>query len=164
MNSILLVKHSQNTETPSCDDGHTQLWHGYSLLSFGRRNSLFNQDLGSSGSCVRTFTKIPALSCEVNGDCDYALRNDRSYWLSTTTVTAAIEEHETEKLISRCVVCEVPRTVITLHSQAVDIPDCPTGWTPLWYGYSLFAVSVKILNGDELIFVSQFPLQTHYTC
>lgn len=41
----------------------------------------------------------------------------------------------------RCVVCEVPANVIAVHSQSISIPECPTGWTTLWIGYSFVMVS-----------------------
>lgn len=124
---------------PSCDDGHTQLWNGYSVSSFEYNDSPISQDLGSSGSCVQEFTIVPALSCGQNGICGYGSRSDRSYWLSTTVIgttgNQGIKRH-----ISRCVVCQVPRAVITLHSQTDQIPICPSGWKGLWQGYSFLKV------------------------
>ena len=46
--------------------------------------------------------------------------------------------------ISRCTVCEAPSNVIAVHSQSLDIPDCPTNWTQLWIGYSFAMVSVCV--------------------
>ena len=36
----------------------------------------------------------------------------------------------------RCVVCEAPTKAIAIHSQAMDIPNCPQNWIELWTGYS----------------------------
>ncbi|PBC31923.1 Tyrosine aminotransferase [Apis cerana cerana] len=47
-----------------------------------------------------------------------------------------VQESEIEQYISRCVVCEVPANVLAVHSQSLNIPDCPQGWTGLWIGYS----------------------------
>ncbi|XP_073941166.1 collagen alpha-2(IV) chain-like [Choristoneura fumiferana] len=33
-------------------------------------------------------------------------------------------------------VCEVPTNVIAVHSQSLNNPDCPSGWSTLWWGYS----------------------------
>lgn len=44
-------------------------------------------------------------------------------------------------LISRCVVCEAPSVVIAVHSQTLQIPDCPNGWVSLWIGFSFIMVS-----------------------
>jgi len=40
----------------------------------------------------------------------------------------------------RCSVCEAPANVIAIHSQTIDIPKCPTGWLPLWQGFSFAMV------------------------
>lgn len=33
--------------------------------------------------------------------------------------------------------------VIAVHSQTLEIPDCPDGWESLWIGYSFIMVRVK---------------------
>lgn len=139
---ILLVKHSQSSDLPRCDDGHAELWNGYSLLYVDGNDYPANQDLGSPGSCVRRFSTLPALTCGVNNVCNYASRNDRTFWLSTTAPIPMmpVGEREMEKYISRCVVCEIPQNVITLHSQTTQVPDCPYGWEGLWQGYSFLMV------------------------
>ena len=38
--------------------------------------------------------------------------------------------------LSRCSVCEVQTKPVTLHSQANEIPECPSGYAALWAGYS----------------------------
>ena len=38
---------------------------------------------GLAGSCVRRFNTMPFLFCDLNNVCNYASRNDKSYWLST---------------------------------------------------------------------------------
>ena len=38
---------------------------------------------GSAGSCARKFNSMPFLYCNPNGNCRYAGRNDKSYWLTT---------------------------------------------------------------------------------
>jgi len=37
-------------------------------------------------------------------------------------------------------VCEAPANVIAVHSQSVNIPDCPRDWSSLWIGYSFVMV------------------------
>lgn len=150
---ILLVKHSQSSEIPRCDYGHTELWNGYSLLYVDGNDYPANQDLGSPGSCMRRFSTLPALSCGVNNVCNYASRNDRTFWLSTTAPIPMmpVAEREMEKYISRCVVCEIPQNVITLHSQTTDVPQCPNGWDGLWQGYSFIMVCYLNLNPNDCI-------------
>lgn len=45
-------------------------------------------------------------------------------------------------LSSRCAVCEAPAMVMAVHSQTIQIPQCPNGWSSLWIGYSFVMVSV----------------------
>lgn len=49
-----------------------------------------------------------------------------------------IQSRELEKYISRCAVCETTTRLIALHSQSMEIPDCPTGWEEAWIGYSYY--------------------------
>lgn len=42
----LLVKHSQNEQTPMCPVGMSKLWDGYSLLYMEGQEKAHNQDLG----------------------------------------------------------------------------------------------------------------------
>lgn len=41
-------------------------------------------------------------------------------------------------------VCEVPANVLAVHSQSLNIPDCPQGWTGLWIGYSFLMVRILL--------------------
>ncbi|KAF5303169.1 hypothetical protein FQA39_LY10082 [Lamprigera yunnana] len=97
-----------------------------------------HQDLGFAGSCIRKFSTMPFLFCDFNNVCNYAGRNDRSYWLSTSEPIPMMPVQETaiRPFISRCVVCEAPANVIAVHSQSLTLPDCPSGWSGLWIGYS----------------------------
>lgn len=93
---------------------------------------------GKAGSCIKSFNTMPFLFCDFNNNCNYASRNDKSYWLSTNAAipmmpvaNIAIREY-----ISRCVVCETTANILAIHSQDMNIPDCPRGWESLWIGYS----------------------------
>lgn len=138
LTGILLVKHSQTTEVPQCEPGHIKLWEGYSMLYVDGNDYAANQDLGSPGSCVRRFSTLTALACGPNNVCNYASRNDRTFWLATSAPIPMmpVADREMQDFISRCVVCEVPTNVIAVHSQSLSIPDCPIGWNSLWIGYS----------------------------
>lgn len=143
LTGILLVRHSQREVVPQCEPGHLKLWDGYSLLYIDGNEKAHNQDLGYAGSCVRKFSTMPFLFCDLNDVCNYASRNDRSYWLSTgqPIPMMPVEGNDIVKYISRCVVCEVPANVIAVHSQTLDIPSCPVGWSVMWIGYSFVMVS-----------------------
>ena len=85
--------------------------------------------------------------------CNYAARNDKSYWLSTTApipMMAQVNE-EIEPYISRCSVCESPTNVLAVHSQTEMIPECPSGWSGLWIGYSFAMVSSYLLDVNSVM-------------
>ena len=103
------------------------------------------------------FNTMPFLFCDFNNVCNYASRNDKSYWLSTNEPIPMmpVAEHAIPEFISRfvnsskeisqafvcrCVVCEVQTNVIAVHSQDMNIPDCPQDWEALWLGYSFAMV------------------------
>lgn len=73
------------------------------------------------------------------------MRNDKSYWLSTNEPTPLkpVQDRLIEKHISRCTVCESPANAMAVHSQTSEEPDCPSGWSTLWSGYSFAMVSTK---------------------
>lgn len=149
LTGILLVKHSQSEEVPSCESGHIHLWSGYSMLYVDGNDFAHSQDLGSPGSCVRRFSTQPVMSCGPNNICNYASRNDKSFWLTTTTRSEMpmepVPAQKVSSYISRCVVCEAPSNVIALHSQNLGVPNCPYGWESLWVGYSFLMVSLYLI-------------------
>jgi len=78
----LLVKHSYTTNTPSAPSGWTQLWTGYSLLATSGGVGSAPQDLGRTGSCMKTFRALAYIEC-TSGSCDYQTGGDYTYWMST---------------------------------------------------------------------------------
>ena len=48
----------------------------------------------------------------------------------------------------RCAVCEAPTRAIAIHSQSMDIPECPENWIELWIGYSFIMVNICFINWD----------------
>lgn len=134
--------HSQSTSIPQCPLNLTRLWTGYSLLYVQGHDTSHGQDLGESGSCMRRFTTMPYLFCNINQQCYYASRNDYSYWLTTDIQIPMmpISAPAVEPFISRCAVCEAPGPVVATHSQSTRIPDCPAGWERIWNGYSFLMV------------------------
>lgn len=134
------TRHSQATTVPGCPAGLQEMWSGYSLLHFTGDSLGHGQDLGAAGSCLPRFNTMPFLFCNLDNVCNYASRNDYSYWLSTPEpmpmMMTPITGGELTRYISRCSVCEAPTRVIAIHSQSMDIPDCPAGWQELWIGFS----------------------------
>ena len=43
-------------------------------------------------------------------------------------------------IIIRCVVCETKANVLAVHSQDMNVPECPRNWEGLWIGYSFAMV------------------------
>lgn len=99
---FMFARHSQTTRVPGCPTGSYELWSGYSLLHFTGDAMAHGQDLGTSfqrvclnvmtievplvgspGSCLQKFNTMPFLFCNLDNVCNYASRNDYSYWLST---------------------------------------------------------------------------------
>ncbi|XP_038817835.1 collagen alpha-2(IV) chain-like [Salvelinus namaycush] len=134
---FLLVMHSQSDMVPSCPADMTQLWIGYSLLYLEGQEKAHTQDLGQAGSCMRLFSTMPFSYCNM-GTCDYASRNDKSYWLSTTAAVPMmpVADQDIQQHISRCVVCEAPSPAVAVHSQDNGNSFCPPNWRSLWVGYS----------------------------
>lgn len=46
-------------------------------------NESFVVILGAPGSCLRRFSTMPFMFCNLNDVCDFAQREDYSFWLST---------------------------------------------------------------------------------
>lgn len=62
----------------------------------------------------------------------------------------------------RCSVCETTSTVISIHSQTIQIPDCPQRWESLWTGYSFVMVRKHpyyLLNPFILLLFFRYLLQ-----
>lgn len=137
---FLITRHSQSTEVPFCPEGSNLIYDGYSLLYVQGNERAHGQDLGTAGSCLRRFSTMPFMFCNINNVCNFASRNDYSYWLSTPEPMpmsmSPITGESIKPYISRCAVCEVPAMVIAVHSQTIQIPSCPASWEALWIGYS----------------------------
>jgi integrin beta 8 len=116
----------------------SKLWDGYSLLYVEGNEKSHHQDLGLPGSCVARFNTMPFLFCDFNDVCNYASRNDKSYWLSTIAPIPMmpVADFAIKEYISRCVVCELETNVMAVHSQDMNVPQCPVNWEGLWIGYS----------------------------
>ena len=104
-----------------------KLWDGFSLLYIEGNLKSHNQDLGFAGSCLKRFSTMPFMFCDFNKVCNYASRNDKSFWLSTNEPLPMmpVAEDAIRQYISRCAVCESPGNVIAVHSQSSEIPECP---------------------------------------
>ena len=141
----MLILHSQSEAVPSCPDGFPLVASGYSFLqtsdsSFG----VATQDLGSMGSCLRHFS--PSL-CS-GSDCV-------SYWLASNTNSLELSTNDMSHAISRCSICLLTYSILTVHNLKHELPECPVGWNNLWNGYSFISVSVQyfLVPGWNFIFL-----------
>lgn len=116
------------------------MWDGYSLVFVQGNKRTHGQDLGAAGSCLRRFSVMPFMFCNLNNVCHVSSRNDYSYWLSTPQPMTAqmnpVRGVAIRDYVSRCAVCETPNQVMAVHSQSMAIPECPQGWSSIWIGYS----------------------------
>lgn len=145
---LLITRHSQESREPECPQNTVKLWDGYSLLYFSGNEKSHQQDLGTAGSCLRRFSVMPFIRCDISDVCNFAQNNDLSYWLSTNLPIpkSPMEGQNIKDYISRCSVCEAPANVIAVHSQSEKFPVCPNGWVRLWEGYSFVMVIFLIIN------------------
>jgi collagen type IV alpha len=138
----IFARHSQTIAIPRCPANTQLLWQGYSFVSIIGSNRAVGQDLGASGSCLQRFTTMPFMFCNLNNVCSYAENNDDSIWLTTgepmPMSMTPIPAREMEKYVSRCAVCESTTKLIALHSQSMEIPQCPNTWEEAWIGYSYY--------------------------
>lgn len=100
---------------------------------------------GSPGSCLRQFSTMPFMFCNLNNRCTVASRNDYSYWLSTpepmTTMMNPVTEFDIQPFISRCSVCETPSQVResgpvepAMGSLTIGLPSCRVQIRPPYLG------------------------------
>ena len=157
-----MTKHSQTMRIPSCPPDSTLMWSGYSLLYIMGNERSVGQDLGEAGSCMRLFSSMPYMFCDIRDSCHIASRNDYSYWLSTPEPLPETLEPITgpaiARYISRCSVCETNTKAIAIHSQSLEIPDCPRNWEGLWVGYSF------LMNTDAGAEGNGQPLSSPGSC
>ena len=149
-NSQIFAFHSFNTTIPDCPDHTYSLWEGYSLISSGGKT----QSLSKPGSCMRRFTFMKTSS-------DGETATTESQWHAADDVMEEMAgdedgtKHSREllyrKLVSRCSVCEVERTLLTIHSATSDLPECPPKWEGLWSGFSYYSKYVSCCNSSEII-------------
>ena len=113
----VIAVHSRSSSVPQCPDGSNLLWDGYSFVRF-------ISDMARSGSCLRQF--LPS---------GFKDRGKFSWLLSKQDVNEDKVQYGVAD-VSRCSVCEVTGSILTLHSQTTSVPECPETWSSVWAGYS----------------------------
>ena len=128
--------HSQTTAYPSCPTGFTELWRGYSSMS--GHDGYVQADLSETASCLERLIPMAWTECSL-GACDHKSGHDFTIWLSALSNTSNVRSITYSSLstrVSRCRACEGNKPIIARHSMTTSNPNCPTGWTSLWTGYS----------------------------
>ena len=145
--SNVIAIHSQKNTPPDCPAGANKLWEGYSFVLANVHGLSISQDLGKPSSCMRTFNPHPYTVCQgksPDGSCRESV-SDYSYWLASyppnNDLKVEVQAKDSHNFVSRCSVCDFRTTVLTVHSQSVEEPDCPPQWKSLWSGYSYLSVS-----------------------
>lgn len=62
--------------------------------------------------------------------------------------------------MDRCAVCEAETLVMAIHSQTMDVPECPADWESIWIGYSFLMVPSLLLVSDSSLRVLQSDVTT----
>ncbi len=127
--------HSFSSTVPTCPSESRPLWVGYSL---GPSTSGYPavSGLATPSNCLRQFAQVMTLS-----NLHYHTQ-PTTYWHGAEDVDPAGGQKGAE-LVGRCSICELERTLLTLHSQTTQLPVCPSGWSSLWEGFSYVTTAVS---------------------
>lgn len=145
-----VVRHSQDSRQPGCPFGTVTLWTGYSVMYTVGDNQAVSQDLGKPGSCLKTFSPVPFLTCSLQSKgCKQNDFKDYTYWLAGNVREGKAPVPNTEAIssVSRCVVCETQSEAFSVHSQTKKLPKCPNNYETLWTGYSFMMTVGDSKNG-----------------
>lgn len=197
---FLVTRHSQTVEVPLCPLGTTAIYDGYSLLYVQGNERSHGQDLGRSnnptahvcfsflvawpelrislptgtaGSCLRKFSPMPFLFCNINNVCNFASRNDYSYWLTSPEPMpmsmAPVTGQSIKPFISRFVLfCDQNRSLSsfartvrsrvcssqmcgvwsTCHGDSSTQSDHPDPTVPSWMGFHVDRILFR--HGEEI--------------
>lgn len=131
--SEVFVLHSFNSSVPQCPATARMLWEGFSLGSAFFKNS---------GSCMRRFSLLQTLA-NLGGH-----GSTESVWHAAVDVEGVedgrkVDEETAKKMVARCSVCEMERSLLTLHSGSTQLPQCPEGWESMWTGFTYITSTVR---------------------
>ena len=132
--SAVFALHSFNSTVPTCPSSSHQLWEGYSIAS-----KLTHSYLSTPGSCVRRFVMLITTR-----QLDVGMAS-RWYGASDVEFDGLGGQGESYfgRMVSRCSVCEVERTILTVHSISTRLPECPPKWQSFWSGFSFLSSAVS---------------------
>jgi integrin beta 8 len=138
--SEVFVLHSYNSTVPRCPMATHTLWEGYSLGP-GSAGSTLNKGISNPGTCMRQFSLLQTLA-------NLGHASTASVWHAAGDVDGVesgktVDEPTARKMAARCSVCEVERSLLTLHSGSTQLPQCPQGWESLWRGFTRVTSTVR---------------------
>ena len=126
--SSVFTIHSFNSSIPTCPSPSRPLWAGFSLGNAPTGYPV-STDFSTTSNCLRQYVdRLKTFSTFSDTD-------SPMFWHAAEDV-APDNGRQREELVARCSVCEVERTLLTVHSQSTQLPDCPSGWSSLWAGFS----------------------------
>ena len=148
----LLTIHSQTNQEPPCPSNMNKLWSGYTLIQFEADDLTINHDLGSTSSCMKSFSTSlyhSSVPSSLPDSCAASVCSSleaRYYWMGTNRPSSSVTNiPEVPASISRCSVCEAETSsFLVLHSQNRAEAKCPDKWDPLWTGSSFLMVSFPV--------------------
>ena len=133
--SEVFTLHSFSHSVPECPVHSSLLWEGYSLASLSLSHEIQPLSLTSTGSCIRQFSTVQTLGgLRANTDL-------KSVWLAEAPDQRK-EGHNDDA--SRCAVCEMEGSLLTVHSATTHIPSCPPSWESLWSGFTYVSASAAV--------------------
>ena len=130
----VFVLHSFNSTIPQCPQTAHMLWEGFGLT---------DKAISDSGSCMRRFSEFQKLdNLGSGGD------GTRTLWYAASGVDGVQDGRELDvptarKMAARCSVCEVERSLLTVHSGSTRLPQCPQGWESVWSGFTQVTSNVS---------------------
>lgn len=94
------------------------------------------------------------LVLKVTAFCNSRFLKESNFWKKKSGINPQVHVSHSCLDLSRCSVCEAPAMVIAVHSQTIQIPPCPEGWSSLWIGYSFVMVSAlgHTWNSEKYLF------------
>ena len=129
----VFVLHSFSSSAPDCPEISDTLWEGFSLAA-----SPLGRGIASPTSCMRRFAFLRTLR-SLDDVTDMHVS-----WHVAEDVDGdegGSDESALGRMVGRCSVCAVERTLLTLHSGSTRPPLCPSGWDGLWDGFTYLSSS-----------------------
>lgn len=136
--------YSDTSTSPCSGDEKTLVATGQNYQGF-TVDRMFLKDLIQSGSSNTYFATLVIEGKKSDAALGSLLRRERELMLVTSTdgTNVTIESCGPDPSSS------IPSQVLTVHSYSTAVPDCPSGWSSLWTGYSFVGSTPEGSHGGE---------------